>query len=67
MVDDGAQRAEITLNRPNLGLYIPPLVWGVQYKYSPETVLLVLASDIYQAEDDIRDYEKFLALVKMKG
>ena len=53
MVDDGAQRAEITLNRPNLGLYIPPLVWGVQYKYSPETVLLVLASDIYQADDYI--------------
>jgi UDP-2-acetamido-3-amino-2,3-dideoxy-glucuronate N-acetyltransferase len=66
MVDDGAQRAEITLNRPNLGLYIPPLVWGVQYKYSPETVLLVLASDIYQADDYIRDYEQFLALVNSK-
>jgi UDP-2-acetamido-3-amino-2,3-dideoxy-glucuronate N-acetyltransferase len=64
MVDDGRQRAEITLNRPNLGLYIPPMVWGVQYKYTPDAILLVLASDIYHAEDYIRDYDQFLELAQ---
>jgi dTDP-4-dehydrorhamnose 3,5-epimerase-like enzyme len=64
MVDDGQRRAEIALDRPNLGIYIPPMVWGVQYKYTPEAVLLVLASDIYRAEDYIRDYDEFLALVQ---
>lgn len=64
MVDDGRRRAEIVLDRPNLGIYIPPMVWGVQYKYSADAVLLVLASDIYRAEDYIRDYDEFLALVQ---
>lgn len=64
MVDDGKHRAEVALNRPNLGLYLPPMVWGVQYKYTPEAVLMVLASDIYKAEDYIRDYDEFLQLVK---
>lgn len=64
MVDDGRRRAEIVLDRPNRGIYIPPMVWGVQYKYSADAVLLVLASDIYRAEDYIRDYDEFLALVQ---
>lgn len=64
MVDDGRNRAEITLNQPNLGVYIPPMVWGVQYKYTSDAVLLVLASDIYRAEDYIRDYDEFLTLVQ---
>jgi acetyltransferase-like isoleucine patch superfamily enzyme/dTDP-4-dehydrorhamnose 3,5-epimerase-like enzyme len=63
VVDDGRQRAEVLLDRPNLGLYIPPLVWGIQYKYSRDAVLLVLASDIYKAEDYIRDYDEFLDAV----
>jgi len=47
------------LNHPNLGLYIPPMVWATQYKYSSDAILLVLASDIYKAEDYIRDYDQF--------
>jgi hypothetical protein len=39
------------------------MVWGIQYKYSPDAVLLVLASDVYDADDYIRDYDEFLALV----
>ncbi len=64
MVDDGQKRTEVALNRPNLALYLPPMVWGVQYKFTPDAVLLVLASDIYQAEDYIRSYEEFLKLVQ---
>ena len=62
VVDDGEVRAEITLDRPNLGLYLPPMIWGIQYKFTRDAVLLVLASDIYKAEDYVRDYEDFLTL-----
>lgn len=63
-LDDGGVRDEVTLDTPQLGLYIPPMVWGTQYKYSPDAVLLVLASEPYDAEDYIRDYEEFLIAVK---
>lgn len=59
VIDDGLYRAEVVLNHPNLGLYIPPMVWATQYKYSSDAILLVLASDIYKAEDYIRDYDQF--------
>jgi acetyltransferase-like isoleucine patch superfamily enzyme/dTDP-4-dehydrorhamnose 3,5-epimerase-like enzyme len=60
VVDDGQHRAEVLLNRPNLGIYVPPMVWATEYKYSADAVLLVLASDVYKAEDYIRDYDLFL-------
>ena len=63
VVDDGKSRAEVRLDTPGLGLYIPPMVWGIQYKYSPDAVLLVLASDPYDADDYIRNYDEFLAAV----
>jgi len=64
VVDDGASRREISLNRPNKGLHIPPMVWGVQYKYSSDAVLLVFASDFYDADDYIRNYDEFLNFIK---
>jgi len=63
MVDDGQCREEYLLNSPNLGLHIPPFVWGVQYKYTSDAVLLVLASDTYDPDDYIRDYDQFLSLM----
>lgn len=62
VVDDGRSRDEVTLNRPDLGIYIPPMVWGIQYKYSHDAVLLVLASEEYDPEGYIRDYDEFLRL-----
>ena len=59
VVDDGSVRQEYLLNRPNLGLYVPPLVWSVQYKCSPDVMLLIFASHHYDAEDYIRDYGEF--------
>ncbi|MBN2576853.1 MAG: WxcM-like domain-containing protein [Deltaproteobacteria bacterium] len=61
LCDDGERRQEFTLDTPELGLYVGPMVWGTQYRYSRETVLLVLASLPYDADDYIRDYEQFLA------
>jgi len=64
VVDDGHNRAEVLLNRPNLGIHIPPFVWATEYKYAEDAVLLVLASDVYKSEDYIRDYDTFLSVVK---
>jgi len=65
---DGDAGEEILLNRPDLGLHVPPLVWTTEYKYSPDAVLLVLASDTYREDDYIRDVDEYLALQeKMKG
>jgi len=61
VVDDGANRAEIRLDDPCIGLYVPPGVWAIQYKYTPDAVLLVLASHPYDAADYVRDYDEFRA------
>ena len=60
LCDDGEQRQEFTLDNPELGLYIGPMVWGTQYRYSGDTILLVLASMLYNPDDCIRDYDTFL-------
>jgi acetyltransferase-like isoleucine patch superfamily enzyme/dTDP-4-dehydrorhamnose 3,5-epimerase-like enzyme len=62
IVDDGQEREEIVLNSPALGVHIPPLVWAIQYQYTADSVLLVLASDIYKSQDYIRDYDEFRSL-----
>jgi dTDP-4-dehydrorhamnose 3,5-epimerase-like enzyme len=59
-VDDGNERDEILLDSPAVALYIPPCVWATQQKYSPGAVLLVLASDLYNTDEYIRDYQEFL-------
>ena len=63
VVDDGTASEEIVLDAPNLGLYLPPMVWAVQYQYSADALLLVFASDPYDPEDYIRDYETFRAAI----
>jgi acetyltransferase-like isoleucine patch superfamily enzyme/dTDP-4-dehydrorhamnose 3,5-epimerase-like enzyme len=63
IADDGTHREEFVLDRPDIGLHIPPMVWAAQYRYSKDAVLLVLASDRYEADDYIRDYPEFQALL----
>lgn len=63
VVDDGTERQEFVLDRPEIGLHMAPMIWGTQYRYSSDAVLLVLASDPYDADDYIRDHETFLAEV----
>lgn len=62
--DDGETREEVVLDQRNRGLYLPPMTWGIQYRYSPDAVLLVFASHYYDAADYIRDYGEFLRLVR---
>ena len=64
VLDDGKHRDEVLLASPQIGLYLPPMVWGIQYKYTPDAILLVLVSDVYDANDYIRDYDLFLKEVK---
>jgi acetyltransferase-like isoleucine patch superfamily enzyme/dTDP-4-dehydrorhamnose 3,5-epimerase-like enzyme len=59
-VDDGEHRGEVVLDRPNIGIYVPPMVWGSQFRYEPDTVLMVLASHPYDASDYIRAYEVYM-------
>lgn len=66
VADDGNAREEILLDRPNMGLYLPPMTWGIQYRYSPDAILLVFASDFYDGSDYIRDYAEFLDTVKLQ-
>jgi acetyltransferase-like isoleucine patch superfamily enzyme len=66
LLDNGQHQAEVNLNKPNLGIHIPPGIWGVQYKYSEDAVLMVLASHGYDNNDYIRNYDEFL-MFKKKG
>jgi UDP-2-acetamido-3-amino-2,3-dideoxy-glucuronate N-acetyltransferase len=59
--DDGRRRQEFTLDDPTVGLHLPPMIWGTQYRYTQDALLMVFASRPYEAEDYIRDYEQFLA------
>jgi dTDP-4-dehydrorhamnose 3,5-epimerase-like enzyme len=63
-LDDGSVRDEVTLDSPTIGVHVPPMVWRVHYKYSADAMLLVLASDLYRADDYIRDYDEFIALTR---
>jgi acetyltransferase-like isoleucine patch superfamily enzyme len=67
LVDDGRRREEILLQGPRTGVYVPPLVWAVQYRFSADAVLAVLASAPYDEADYVRDYEEFLRLVGRRG
>lgn len=60
VADDGRIRAEVVLDTPRRGLYLPPMTWGIQYKYTADAMLLVFASHPYDPSDYIREYEQFL-------
>lgn len=64
LADDGDRRQEFVLDSPTVGLYLPPMTWGTQYRYSSDATLLVFASDPYDADDYVRTYEEFLELKK---
>jgi len=62
VTDDGDTRHEVVLDSPSKGLHIPPMVWATQYKFTQDAVLMVLASDYYDAKEYIRDYDEYLDL-----
>lgn len=62
ILDDGNKREEILLNSPSKGLYIEGLTWREMKNFSKNCVLVVLASEPYDENDYIRDYETFLGI-----
>lgn len=60
VLDDGENTEEIILDRPTVGIHIPPLIWATEYKHSLDSRLMVFASHHYDPDDYIRDYDEFL-------
>ncbi len=64
-VKDGeGNEAIFCLNRPHTGVYLPTMVWKDMYDFSEDSVLLVLASEHYDPEEYIRDYDAFVREIK---
>lgn len=59
LVDDGNVQKIFQLNKPYIGLYIPPAIWASEINFSSGAICLVLASEIYDEQDYIRDYKEF--------
>jgi len=66
-VSDGERWRSVQLDSPDVGLYVPPMVWGAQHDYSRDAVLMVLASHEYDAGDYIRDLAQFRAERSRRG
>lgn len=64
VLDNGESRNDIVLNNPNRGLLIEGLIWREMYNFSDDCVLMVIASEHYNEEDYIRDYQSFIKKVK---
>ena len=60
VLDDGHSREEVLMQSPEVGVDLPPFLWHEMHDFSSDCVLLVLASDLYDEDDYIRDYEEFL-------
>ena len=59
VLDDGGQKETVMLNKPNIGLLIPTMLWRELQNFSSGSVCLVLASDVFDEADYIRDYQQF--------
>lgn len=65
-VDNGEESKIVELNKPRMGLFIDTMVWKDMYDFSEDSVLLVLASEHYDGEEYIRDYDTFINEVRGK-
>ncbi len=64
VLDDGVNKRTVILNRPYYGLHIPPGIWAAEQGFSSGSVCLVLASDKYDENDYIREYNDFIEYKK---
>lgn len=60
-VDDGTNKKDFMLNTPTEGLYVPPMIWDIE-KFYNNAALLVFASELYDNDDYIRDYQEYVSL-----
>lgn len=62
-LDDGKFKRQVLLNRPDIGLHIPPGVWASEVNFSSGAICLVMASHQYNEADYIRSYDDFLKYI----
>jgi uncharacterized RmlC-like cupin family protein len=60
LLDDGLNKRFVTLNRPFIGLHIPPGIWAAELNFSSGAICLVLTSHSYDENDYIRGYQEYL-------
>lgn len=65
-LDNGKEKKVVLLDKPNEGLYVSNNMWREMFDFSEDAVLLVLASQLYDEADYIRDYAEFLEFVNEK-
>ena len=65
-LDNGNEKKVVPLEKPYEGLYISNEMWREMYDFSPNAVLMVLASELYDENDYIRDYDEFLKFIQRK-
>jgi dTDP-4-dehydrorhamnose 3,5-epimerase-like enzyme len=63
MLDDGKEKIDIRLDNPCQGLLIESFIWREMYEFSPDCVLMVLADELYDEADYVRDYSQFLEMI----
>ena len=66
-LDNGKEKKVIPLERPYEGLYVSSAMWREMYDFSPDAVLMVLASELYDETDYIRNYDEFLRYIQAHG
>lgn len=64
LLNDGKNTKEYELNRPNIGLYVPPGMWRELTNFTTDAVCIVLASEYYDENDYFRDYDEFINYTK---
>ncbi|XKM13824.1 FdtA/QdtA family cupin domain-containing protein [Orbaceae bacterium ac157xtp] len=67
LLDNGKDKKEVLLDRPDQGLVIDSLIWREMFDFSHDCVLMVLADQFYDESDYIRDYEKFISYINNKA
>jgi len=63
-LDGRGGEAVYVLDKPHEGIYLPPMIWKKMYDFSPDSLLLVLASEHYDPAEYIRDFDSFVREVK---
>lgn len=66
LMDNGTEKKVVSLEKPYEGLYISNDIWREMFDFSSDAVLMVLASEVYNEDDYIRDYDEFLKFVQEK-
>ena len=66
LLDNGTEKEIVPLEKPYEGLYVSNCIWREMFDFSPDAVLLVLASELYDESDYIRDYDEFISYVDSK-